>query len=181
MGCDQSNCFPNKEHICILCSKTLQTSSISVNEYEIDKSHFKTNYVLGMGGFGFVCNVSKVGGKDNGVCYAMKSMAKFDVLKRSSGPGSVRMELLALTLLQESLFICRLHYAFQSCTHLYLVQDLGHRGDLRLVMKQQPQQKFSEYTTKLFVAQLIFALDYCHHSHVLHRGKDERILSLISF
>jgi hypothetical protein len=57
--------------------------------------------------------VRKVSGPDRGMEYAMKSMSKAAIVKRSSGPAAVITELRALVILQNCCHICQIQYAFQ--------------------------------------------------------------------
>ena len=102
-----------------------------VNSVEIDLSHFlyitkiRAGKTLGLGGFGIVRRVTKQTGEDKGAEYAMKSMSKAAILKRSSGPTSVMTELRALIMLQECQYITQIRYAFQDPKYLYIVLDLA--------------------------------------------------------
>lgn len=105
--------------------------SEEVNSVEIDLSHFlyipksRAGRTLGLGGFGIVRRVVKQTGDDKGSEYAMKSMSKAAILKRSSGPTSVMTELRALIMLQECQYITQIRYAFQDSKYLYIILDLA--------------------------------------------------------
>lgn len=102
-----------------------------VNPVEIDLSHFlyipksRAGRTIGLGGFGIVRRVVKQTGDDKGSEYAMKSMSKAAILKRTSGPTSVMTELRALIMLQECQYITQIRYAFQDSKYLYIILDLA--------------------------------------------------------
>lgn len=175
MGCIQSNpMVTNGNHFKWSRGESItQTlTTANYNDTEIDISHFHvTEEILGLGGFGMVRLVSKLTGKDKGKEFALKSMSKDAVLKRSSGPSSIITELRALIMLSDCYFICRLHYAFQSSSHLYMVLELGIGGDMRYYLRSTPQYRFSETASKYLICQVLISLDYCHKSSILHRGK----------
>lgn len=150
---------------------TKTVTTFNFNETEVDLTHFSKGYdALGVGGFGLVRRVRKYTGNDKGIDYAMKSMSKEAILKRTSGPSAVITELKCLILLSDCRYICRIHYAFQSPSHLFMILELASGGDLRCCLRATPQSKFSETTAKLLVCQIFLALEHCHRLNILHRG-----------
>ncbi len=93
MGCNYSQDYIiNKgRSICFSKDENITSSISSVanfNEFETDLSHFDiVGRPIGLGGFGMVRTVTKLSGCDTGCQYAMKSMDKKAILKRSSGPS----------------------------------------------------------------------------------------------
>lgn len=145
-----------------------------VNETEIDLSHFTVGReVLGLGGFGIVRKVTKTTGPDDGKEYALKSMSKGMVLARNTGCVAVMTELKTLIMVDDCEFICRLHYAFQDEANLYMVLDYAPCGDLRYNIRQAPMLRFSETLSRIFVYQILSALNHCHKRSILHRGELE--------
>lgn len=153
--------------------------STDINPVEIDLSHFlcesiKSNHrngrTLGLGGFGVVRRVMKLTSDDRGTEYAMKSMSKAAILKRSSGPASVMTELRALVMLLDCEYVCSIKYAFQDAAHLYIVLELARGGDMRYNMRLSPYSKFTESATKFYACQIFLAVSYCHKVSILHRG-----------
>lgn len=68
-------------------SNTRSISTLNYNDVEVDLTHFTIDTkTLGLGGFGMVRSVKKLSGFDQGTHFAMKSMGKSAILKRSSGP-----------------------------------------------------------------------------------------------
>ncbi len=91
MGCTSSKDLFHDKSCANNCWKqeeiTRSITSHNCNDIEIDLSHFAlTGETLGLGGFGMVREVQKLTAFDRGTHYAMKSMSKASILKRSSGP-----------------------------------------------------------------------------------------------
>lgn len=177
MGCASSNdaAKDGQDHISTVCWKeetvTRTITSFNYNEAEVDITHFsKGNEALGLGGFGIVRRAKKLSGKDKGTEYAMKSMSKDAIIRRTSGPSAVSTELKCLILLSNCKFVCQLHYAFQSPTHLFMVLELARGGDLRHCLRATPKSRFSEDAAKYLICQILLGLDYCHQASILHRG-----------
>jgi hypothetical protein len=152
--------------------ESMSSNQSQVNETEVDLSHFTVGKeVLGLGGFGIVRKVTKVTGPDCGKEYALKSMAKGMVLARNTGCIAVMTELKTLIMVEDCEFICRLHYAFQDDANLFMVLDYAPCGDLRYNIRQAPMLRFSETLSRIFVYQILSALNHCHKRSILHRGE----------
>lgn len=66
---------------------TTSNTTSNINDLEVDLSHFNvSSKTLGVGGFGIVRSARKITGNDNGKEYALKTMCKSSILKRTSGP-----------------------------------------------------------------------------------------------
>lgn len=90
MGCNHSkDTFGGQKSSCWKEENvTKSISSSNYNEVEVDLTHFEIAHcTIGLGGFGIVREVTKLSGSDKGYRYAMKSMGKAAILKRSSGPA----------------------------------------------------------------------------------------------
>lgn len=173
MGCANSNELASSHNtICWKDEEVTDTiTSLNYNETEVDLSHFSKGIgTLGLGGFGMVRLVKKLTGRDKNKEFAMKSMSKDAILKRSSGPNAVMTELRALIMLSDCRFICNIRYAFQDSSHLYMVLELAPGGDMRFNLRAMSAMRFSEEASKNFICQIFTALDYCHRSSILHRG-----------
>ena len=156
---------------------TRSLTSFNYNEAEVDITHFSMGQeALGLGGFGIVRCVKKLSGRDKGAEYAMKSMSKDAITRRSSGPNAVSTELKCLILLSGCKYVCRLHYAFQSPSHLFMVLELARNGDLRHCLRATPKSRFSEEAAKFLICQILLGLECCHQASILHRGSAIHIL-----
>ncbi len=91
MGCSSSKDSAKDNKQGSMCwkddSNTRSLSTLNYNDVEVDLTHFTIETkTLGLGGFGMVRSVKKNTGFDQGTHFAMKSMGKSAILKRSSGP-----------------------------------------------------------------------------------------------
>jgi ribosomal protein S6 kinase alpha-5 len=71
-------------------------------------------------------------------------------------------------------FITTLHYAFQTDSKLYLVQDFACGGDL---FTKYCSRKFTESEVKFYISEIFLALEHIHKLGIIHRNvKLENIL-----
>jgi serine/threonine protein kinase len=72
-------------------------------------------------------------------------------------------------------FICKLHFAFQSFDHLYLVSDYCAAGDLRSLLNEN--EYLPEEEAVKFLAEILVAIEDIHKNGIIHRDiKPENIL-----
>ncbi|GBG27454.1 Protein kinase, putative [Hondaea fermentalgiana] len=137
--------------------------------------HFDKGRVLGEGGFGKVKAVTKRGEAPLR-WHAMKILNKENVVDKRRFQEIFRERDMLTSLRHER--ICNLYYAFQDPKHLYLVMDLALGGDLRYQLNHNAQGlPFTETRTRIYVAQVIEALDYVHSQGIIHRDvKPENLL-----
>jgi len=64
--------------------------------------------------------------------------------------------------------VIRLYEAIDTTNHLFLVMELGDAGDLYDYIRQF-DNGLDEARAKLFFAQMVTAIDYCHYRRVVHR------------
>ncbi|KFP71333.1 Serine/threonine-protein kinase 32A, partial [Acanthisitta chloris] len=132
--------------------------------------HFKILRAIGKGSFGKVCVVQKT---DTKKLYAMKYMNKQKCVERNE----VRNVFKELQIMQglEHPFLVNLWYSFQDDEDMFMVVDLLLGGDLRYHL--QHNVRFQEGTVKLFICELVLALDYLQSKHIIHRDiKPDNIL-----
>lgn len=77
------------------------------NPFQVDKSHYTFQHVVGSGGFGIVQCVVKRSQPHKNEYFAIKSLSKASVLKRRSGLSSIFTELKILTAISHP-FICKI-------------------------------------------------------------------------
>uniref|UniRef100_A0A8C8E5K7 Serine/threonine kinase 32A n=1 Tax=Otus sunia TaxID=257818 RepID=A0A8C8E5K7_9STRI len=71
--------------------------------------------------------------------------------------------------------LCHFRYSFQDEEDMFMVVDLLLGGDLRYHLQQNV--RFQEGTVKLFICELVLALDYLQSRHIIHRDiKPDNIL-----
>ena len=72
-------------------------------------------------------------------------------------------------------FIVRLHFSFQTGDNLFMVLDFCPGGDLGHIL--QIEGKFSEARTKIYVAEILLALEELHRHDIIYRDlKPDNIL-----
>lgn len=103
----------------------------------------------------------------------MKYMNKQKCIERDEVRNVLR-ELQVMQQLQHP-FLVNLWFSFQDEEDLFMVVDLLLGGDLRFHL--QKKVGFNEKTVKLYVCELVLALDYLQRSHIIHRDiKPDNIL-----
>lgn len=65
-------------------------------------------------------------------------------------------------------FICKLWYAFQTKTKLFLVMDLCTGGDLETIMNNQ-KRPLQEKQAKFYIAEILLALRDLHSRDIIYR------------
>jgi serine/threonine protein kinase len=64
-------------------------------------------------------------------------------------------------------FIVTLHYAFQTANQLFLILEYCPGGDLSLYLKEN--KRFSEYAAKLYLAEIVLAIEELHTHNIIYR------------
>ncbi|KAF7492119.1 Rho-associated protein kinase 1 [Sarcoptes scabiei] len=115
---------------------------------------------IGSGAFG---EVKLVRQKFTKKIYAMKILSKFEMIKRSDSYFSEEKFIMAHA---NSEWIVKLHFAFQTTTHLFMVMDYMPGGDLvNLMSKYDIPEKWA----KFYCAEVILALEAIHSMGFVHR------------
>nr|XP_027203207.1 rho-associated protein kinase 1-like [Dermatophagoides pteronyssinus] len=121
---------------------------------------FNVIKVIGSGAFG---EVKLVRHKYTKKVFAMKVLSKFEMIKRSDTYFWEEKFIMAHA---DSDWIVKLHYAFQTNTHLYMVMDYMPGGDLVSLMSEYD---IPEKWAKFYCAEVILALDTIHSMGFVHR------------
>ena len=138
-------------------------AKISLEDFELVR-------VIGKGSFGKVTLVRK---KSDSRLYAMKVLAKQNIIKRKQVEHT-RTERNVLGKLNHP-FIVKLHYAFQTEAKLYFVLDYCAGGELFFHLSRM--KKFPEHMARFYSAEITLALDTMHEHGVVYRDlKPENIL-----
>jgi serine/threonine protein kinase len=64
-------------------------------------------------------------------------------------------------------FIVKLYFAFQNSKNLFLLLELCPGGDLGNVMKKEG--KFTEEIARIYICEVLLALEYLHSKNVMYR------------
>ena len=112
-------------------------------------------------GYGKVLHVLNV---KTGKYYAMKVLKKDEIVRRRQ----VSRTKIERTILEKANFpfITRLYYAYQTPYRLYMVMDYMQCGDLFTHLSHFGL--FSEERTRLYVAEIVLALDHLHSMGIIY-------------
>ena len=124
---------------------------------------FQVKAVLGRGGYGKVLHVFNT--KTNQY-YAMKVLKKDEIVRRRQ-VSRTKVERLILERAKFP-FITTLYYAYQTPCRLYLVMDYMQCGDLFTHLSRFGV--FSEETTRLYMAEIVLALEHLHAMGIIFVG-----------
>uniref|UniRef100_A0A1A9WAA5 non-specific serine/threonine protein kinase n=1 Tax=Glossina brevipalpis TaxID=37001 RepID=A0A1A9WAA5_9MUSC len=153
----------------------VHTKCTVMDEEKVNLSHFTLIRVLGTGAYGKVFLVRKNGGDDDEKLYAMKVLKKDTVVQKKKTAEHTTTERQVLEAIQQSPFLVGLHYAFQTDSKLYLVLDYVSGGELFTHLYKA--EHFSEATVKIYIAEVVLALEHLHKLGIIYRDiKLENIL-----
>uniref|UniRef100_A0A1A9WI21 non-specific serine/threonine protein kinase n=1 Tax=Glossina brevipalpis TaxID=37001 RepID=A0A1A9WI21_9MUSC len=153
----------------------VRTECIVMDEEKVNLSYFTLICVLGTGACGKVFLVRKNGGDDDEELYAMKVLRKDEVVQGKKIAEHTTTERQVLEAIQQSPFLVGLHYAFQTDSKLYLVLDYVSGGELFTHLDKA--KYFSEATVKIYIAEVVLALEHLHKLGIIYRDiKLENIL-----
>ena len=126
--------------------------------------------LVGAGAYGKVYLVSH---RATETCYAMKILHK-NLLMQTNSIASTRSERDILRKIRHPFFVS-LHYAFQDAGRVYLVMDWMAGGPLFNHLRNATM--FSEEQVRIYIAQLVLALEHLHAQKIIHRDlKPENLL-----
>ncbi|GAB6028091.1 Chromosomal serine/threonine-protein kinase jil-1 [Chamberlinius hualienensis] len=155
-----------------------QGNLLSVNlngRGKVDASNFELLKVLGTGAYGKVFLVRKLSGKDHGKLYAMKVLKKAAIVQKRKTTEHTKTERQVLEAVRQSPFLVTLHYAFQTDAKLHLILDYVSGGELFTHLYQR--EKFTEAEVKIYIGEIILALEHLHKLGIIYRDiKLENVL-----
>lgn len=94
----------------------------------------------------------------------MKRVPKTNL--RSPGHLNKALTERAVLLHNNSPFTVKLHFAFQTAAFLYYVIDFAKGGELFTIL--QKNERFSEKSAKLYIAELVLAIEHMHNRGIHH-------------
>jgi serine/threonine protein kinase len=140
----------------------------------VSKSDFLLHSVIGKGAYAKVFLVQKVTDPDRGAYYAMKVLKKAHIVVHQKDREHTKTERVILEEVRHP-FIVRLFYAFQTDAKLYLILDYAPGGELFTYLDRQ--KMFLEDAAKIYMAELILALEHLHSLGIIYRDlKPENVL-----
>jgi len=137
------------------CKNNVLGTPPTLKDFEILKT-------ISKGAYGQVFLVRK---RATGDLYAMKMMKKQDMLKKNM-EDNIKIERNILARMNNP-FVVRLFYTFQSRNELFMVMEYIPGGDLAAMLKNLGC--FTENVTKIYVAEIVLALEYLHARGIVHR------------
>ena len=155
-------------------SKKLAQSELLLSEFPctpgIDFFKFEIIRQIGTGSFAVVHLVKK---KDTSDLFALKSMSKKPLMQKNFLKYAItESRILSVVVCP---FIIRLHFCFKTPRSLYMVLDYCPNGSLAGLLAILI--KLSEHLARIYIAELIIAIEYLHSLNVLYRDlKPENIL-----
>ncbi|CAF1315214.1 unnamed protein product, partial [Didymodactylos carnosus] len=132
-----------------------------IKEKRVNLDDFSMLKVIGRGAFGEVHLVRK---KTSGQVYAMKTLSKFEMLKRSD--SAFFWEERNIMAFSNSDWIVRLYFAFQDAKNLYMIMDFMPGGDLITLLTRHD---INENSARFYCAEVVLALDAIHSLGYIHR------------
>jgi len=148
--------------------KSMINMLYSEQKITVNTSDFKRIGLLGQGSYAqvyLVCHLK------SGLNFALKRM------KKKTYNGLIKFVITEKEVQRKisHRFVCKLHYAFQTFDHLYLVSDYCAGGDLRQLLNEN--EYLSEGVAVKFLAEVLCAIEEIHRNGVIHRDiKPENIL-----
>ncbi|CAF4430484.1 unnamed protein product, partial [Rotaria sp. Silwood2] len=136
-------------------------STRDIRERRINFDDFEPIKIIGRGAFGTVDLVRR---KSSGQVYAMKTLSKFEMLKRSD--SAFFWEERNIMAFSNSDWIVKLHYAFQDSKNLYMIMDYMPGGDLITLLERY---EINESSARFYCAEVVLALDAIHSMGYIHR------------
>lgn len=142
-------------------SRSLSTSDFSPMR-KLSPQDFQVLQQLGKGSFGEVFLVQKV---DTQKLFAMKVLPKDKIMSENLIKYALTER--KVTSYLKHPFIVSLNYAFQTAEKLFLVLDFCPGGDLGWHL--QREKRFSEYRARLYISEIILALEELHRRNIVYR------------
>lgn len=117
-------------------------------------------------GTGASCKVVQVRHNGNGQSYAVKVMSKRKIVTHEKKLERAIAEKRLLARLSHP-FVVKLHWAFQTRGHLFMVLDYCAGGELFYHL--QRRGRFSEPDSRFYICEILLGLEYLHSQGVLYR------------
>jgi serine/threonine protein kinase len=103
--------------------------------------------------------------KKTGDLYAIKVINKED-LRHKNKVQHIKSERDILAHTQHA-FVVKFYYSFQTKENLYMVMEYLNGGDLYSLLKNL--MCFDDTMTKMYIAEVVLALEYLHSQGIVHR------------
>nr|XP_058949041.1 serine/threonine-protein kinase MRCK alpha-like isoform X2 [Pocillopora verrucosa] len=146
-----------------------------IKTLRLRREDFDPLTLIGKGAFG---EVTVVRMKSNDRIYAMKTLNKWEMLKRAE--TACFKEERDVLVYGDKKWITTLHYAFQDADYLYFVMDYYSGGDL-LTLLSKYEDHLPEEMAKFYLAEVVLAVNSIHKMDYVHRDlKPDNLLLDVS-
>lgn len=153
----------------------VQNANLTGHVEKISVDSFDLLKVLGTGAYGKVFLVKKKEGFHKGRLFAMKVLKKATIVQKAKTTEHTMTERQVLEAVRSCPFLVTLHWAFQTESKLHLVMDYISGGELFTHLYQR--DKFSEDEARIYIAEIIIAIEHLHKLGIIYRDiKLENIL-----
>ena len=135
---------------------------------------FKLLKVLGKGAYGKVFQARKIRGCHAGSLFAIKSVNKSRIASSQTDIRHTKAERDVLVRTDHP-FIVKLHYAFETSSRLYLVQEFCRGGEL--FRRMEVERMMLEDHARFYLCEIVCALEYLHSMDIIYRDlKTENVM-----
>ncbi|XP_068751786.1 serine/threonine-protein kinase MRCK alpha-like isoform X3 [Montipora capricornis] len=146
-----------------------------IKQLRLRREDFDPLNLIGKGAFG---EVTVVRMKSDDRIYAMKTLNKWEMLKRAE--TACFKEERDVLVYGDKKWITTLHYAFQDDDYLYFVMDYYSGGDL-LTLLSKYEDHLPEEMAKFYLAEVVLAVNSIHKMEYVHRDvKPDNVLLDVS-
>ncbi|KAJ3340756.1 Serine/threonine-protein kinase [Entophlyctis luteolus] len=152
-----------------------ESEFLRLRRTRLTASDFMTLRVIGKGAYGEVRLVQKT---DSGKIYAMKTLKKSEMLKKSQ-LAHVKAERDVLAESANTPWVVQLFYSFQDPLYLYLIMEFLPGGDMMTMLIKY--DVFPEDVTRFYIGECIEALEAVHALGFVHRDLKPDNLYFLSF
>lgn len=155
--------------------ETVKPVSSKIKQCRLHREDFEPLSMIGKGAFG---EVTVVRMKESGRVFAMKTLNKWEMLKRAE--TACFKEERDVLVYGDKKWITQLHYSFQDDDYLYFVMDYYSGGDL-LTLLSKYEDRLPEHMAKFYVSEMVLALNSIHKMEYVHRDvKPDNVLIDVS-
>eukprot|EP00698_Gefionella_okellyi_P021629 TRINITY_DN7049_c0_g1_i1.p2 TRINITY_DN7049_c0_g1~~TRINITY_DN7049_c0_g1_i1.p2 ORF type:complete len:530 (-),score=109.41 TRINITY_DN7049_c0_g1_i1:2265-3854(-) len=132
------------------------------DSYSVVPTDFDIISPISKGAYGRVLLARK---KATGKLFAIKVMAKVDMIRKNAMERcKLERDILAR---MDNPFVVKLHYSFQTPSHLYFVLEYANGGDVGSLLESMGC--LAEDQVRVYLAEVVLALEYLHERNIVHR------------